>query len=129
MIVTGRRRTGNEVLVTIHQPDGTLAQLPGWMMEEDAAALGVCENPRLPLGCLRGLRLELDACLKSARGDSRREGDEHAPRAAKPFSTRFIRKSRSPGDDGSSRADQVDAADQRASDGSGREPCSDGGRQ
>ena len=43
------------------------------MLEDSAAAMTVCDAPRLTLSCLRGLRLELDACLSSLRGDSRPE--------------------------------------------------------
>jgi hypothetical protein len=31
VIVTGRNRHGDEVALTIRQPDGTLAQLPIWI--------------------------------------------------------------------------------------------------
>ena len=61
--VTSRNRRGNDVAVTIRQPDGTLAQLPIWMTEDSAEAMAVTEIPRLPLAHLRELRLELDACL------------------------------------------------------------------
>ena len=78
VIVTGRNRRGDEVALTIRQPDGTLAQLPIWMTEDRAAAMMVTEIPRLPLACLRELRLELDACLSLLRDESRREGgDKH----------------------------------------------------
>ena len=59
VIVTGRNRHGDEVALIVRQPDGTLAQMPIWMTEDRAAALMVTENPRLPLACLRELRLEL----------------------------------------------------------------------
>ena len=36
VIVTGRNRHGDEVALTIRQPDGTLAQLPIWMTEDRA---------------------------------------------------------------------------------------------
>jgi hypothetical protein len=34
VIVTSRNRRGNDVAVTIRQPDGTLAHLPIWMTED-----------------------------------------------------------------------------------------------
>ena len=77
VIVTGRNRRGNEVALTIRQPDGTLAQLPIWMTEDRAEAMRVTEIPRLPLAHLRELRLELDTWLSLLRDDSRREGDKH----------------------------------------------------
>jgi hypothetical protein len=53
VIVTSRNRRGNDVAVTIRQPDGTLAQLPIWMTEDSAEAMAVTEIPRLPLAHLR----------------------------------------------------------------------------
>src|SRR4029077_3563379 len=70
--VTSRIRRGNDVAVTIRQPDGTLAQLPIWMTEDSAEAMAVTEIPRLPLAHLRELRLELDTCLSLLQDDSRR---------------------------------------------------------
>ena len=69
VIVTSRNRRGNDVAVTIRQPDGTLAQLPIWMTEEPAEAMVVTEISRLPLAHLRELRLELDTCLSSLHDD------------------------------------------------------------
>jgi hypothetical protein len=37
--VTSCNRRGNDVAVTIRQPDGTLAQLPIWMTEDSAEAM------------------------------------------------------------------------------------------
>jgi len=78
VIVTGRNRHGDEVALTVRQPDGTLTQLPIWMTEDRAAAMIVTEVPRLSLACLR----ELDAWQSLLRDASRREGDEHAASAA-----------------------------------------------
>jgi hypothetical protein len=61
VIATGRIRHGDEVALIIRQPDGTLAQLPVWMMEERATGMRVTELPCLSLTCLRELRLELVA--------------------------------------------------------------------
>jgi hypothetical protein len=76
VIVTGRNRHGDEVALTVRQPDGTLTQLPIWMTEDRAAAMIVTEVPRLSLACLRELRLELDALQSLLCDDSPREGDE-----------------------------------------------------
>lgn len=59
--VTGCNRRGDEVALTVRQPDGTLAHLSIWMTEDRAAAMRVTKTPRLTLECLRDLRLELDA--------------------------------------------------------------------
>ena len=45
VIVTGRNRHGDEVALTIRQPEGTLAQLPIWMTENQAEAMMVTEIP------------------------------------------------------------------------------------
>ena len=75
-------------MLTVRQPDGTLAQLPTWMTEDRAAAMRLREAPRLSLVCLRALRLELDARQKSLCGDSRREGGEHETSANEAPPTR-----------------------------------------
>ena len=84
------KRHGGDVLLTIRQLDGTLAQMPSWMLEDSAALMNVRDTPRLTLACLRGLRLELDSRLSSLCGDSRREGDEHATLATDPVATRPV---------------------------------------
>src|SRR3954464_13438585 len=61
VIVTGRNRRGNEIALTVRQPEGALPQMPGWMTGGRAAAMRVREIPRLPLAYLREPRLELDA--------------------------------------------------------------------
>ena len=72
VVATGRRRHAGGAALTIRQADGTLAQLPVWMTEEQAATMAVTEFPRLPLACLRELRLELDACQCLLRDEGRR---------------------------------------------------------
>jgi hypothetical protein len=94
VIVRGRNRHGEEVALTVRQPDGTLAQLPIWMTEDHAAAMMVTQIPRLSLACLRELRLELDAWQSLLRDDPRREGDEHAASAAETWPTRPLRAQR-----------------------------------
>jgi hypothetical protein len=61
VIVTGCRRHRGETSFIVRQPDGTLAAVPAWMMEDGASALALQDVPRLPLSCLRDLRSELDA--------------------------------------------------------------------
>jgi hypothetical protein len=113
----GHNRHGDEVSLTIRQPDGSLAQLPVWMMEERAAAMTMIEGPRLPLGCLRELRRELDACQSLLRDDSRRAGDEHAAPEIKPLPSRpFRARGVSAGPDDSGRPDEADASGEHALD-------------
>jgi hypothetical protein len=66
VVARGRNRHGDEVALTVRQSDGTLAQLPIWMPEDQAAAMKVTQIPRLLLACLRELRLELKACCATA---------------------------------------------------------------
>src|SRR5215471_15426544 len=114
VIVTGRNRHGGEVALTVRQPDGTLAQLPIWMTEDQAAAMMVTQIPRLSLACLHELRLELDAWQSLLRDDPRRKGDEHAASAAETSPTRPLRAQRPTGADSSVRADEAVVASERA---------------
>jgi hypothetical protein len=50
-------------LAVIEQVDGSLAQLPAWMLQEAAAHLELRPEPRFPLEILRSLRAEVDALL------------------------------------------------------------------
>ena len=114
VIVTGRNRHGDEVALTVRQPDGTLAQLPIWMTEDRAAAMMVTKIPRLSLACLRELRLELDAWQSLLRDDSRREGDEHAASTAESSPARPLLARGATGADSSVRADEAVATGERA---------------
>jgi hypothetical protein len=117
VIITGRNRHGDEVALTVRQPDGTLAQLPIWMTEDQAAAMAVTQIPRLALACLRALRLELDAWQSLLRDGSRREGDEHVASTAKSSPTRPLRAQRATGADRSFSEDKAVAAGERPPDG------------
>ena len=114
VVVRGRNRHGDEVALTVRQPDGTLAQLPIWMTEDQAAAMMVMQIPRLSLACLRELGLELDAWQSLLRDGSRREGDEHAASAAETSPTRPLGAQRPTGADSSVRAEEAVAAGERA---------------
>ena len=113
--------------MTIRQPDGTLAQLPIWMMEESAEAMAVTEIPLLPLAHLRELRLELDTCLSLLHGDSRREGDKHDASATKSAPIRPLRTQEATDTDDSVRADEAIATGERALVGNTQCRRSDGG--
>src|SRR5450631_2008284 len=62
-------------LVVIEQLDGSLAQLPAWMLREAAALLGLRPEPRFPLEVLRSLRFEVDALLGFLPSESDLEED------------------------------------------------------
>jgi hypothetical protein len=63
----------------VRQPDGTLAHVPCWMMQEAAAHHVVCPEPLLALAKLRDLRIEIDALLVLLRSDPKTEkGQEDA---------------------------------------------------
>src|SRR4029077_16011140 len=64
-------------LVSIPQPDGSVACIPAWMTHESAAAPAVCVDPCLSLDVLRALRAEVDGLLGSLRSDSRMEVAKH----------------------------------------------------
>jgi len=125
--VTSCNRRGNDVAVTIRQPDGTLAQLPIWMMEDTAEAMAVTEIPRLPLAHLRELRLELDTCLSLLQDDSRREGDKHDASATKSAPIRPLRAQEATDTDDSVGADEAIATRERALVGNTQCRRSDGG--
>jgi hypothetical protein len=117
VLVVGRNRHRDEVALTIRQPDGSLAQLPIWMVEERAAAMTMTERPRLPLACLHELRRELDACQSLLRDGSRRAGDEHAaPEIEPPPSRPFRAGGESAGPDCSGRPDETVISGEHAPD-------------
>ena len=129
VIVTSRNCRGNDVAVTIRQPDGTLAQMPIWMTEDSAEAMGVTEVPRLPLVHLRELRLELDTCLSLLHDDSRREGDKHDASATISAPIRPLRAQDANGTDDSVRAGEAIATGERTLVGNTQCRRSDGGRR
>ncbi len=122
VVVTGRRRHGDGAALTIRQPDGSLAQLPVWMTEDQAAAMAVAEFPRLPLACLRELRLDLDACQSSLRDEGRRPGagDKHTASATERPPTRPPRARGPTNAGGGRRAGGAVSAGGRAPDGGPR---------
>src|SRR3954470_13352926 len=129
VIVTGRNRRGDEVALTVRQPDGTLAQMPIWMTEDRAATMIVREIPRLPLACLRELRRELDAWQSLLRDEPRRAGDKHAASAAESLPTRPLLTQGSTGADSSIRSGEAVATGERALGGNvGRHRCGGGER-
>ncbi len=69
-----RHRDGLHVVV--EQPDGTLMQLPAWMLNAGAADLRFVESPLLPLPVLRELRRLIGDGLPSSAAPSA-EGDKN----------------------------------------------------
>jgi hypothetical protein len=76
MVAIKRRlsRYGVDLFV-IEQADGSLAQLPAWMLQEAAALLELRPEPRFPLEILRSLRAEVDALLGFLPSESELEKD------------------------------------------------------
>jgi len=70
VLVIRRHRLRDSEVFVVHQPDGTLAQIPCWMMSESAARHELRAEPRIPLEHLRNLRIELDCVLHSLRPES-----------------------------------------------------------
>ncbi|MGO9769293.1 MAG: hypothetical protein ACLPSW_07000 [Roseiarcus sp.] len=62
-------------MVVIEQADGSLTQLPEWMLREAAALLGLRPEPCFPLEVLRSLRAEVDALLGFLPSESDLEKD------------------------------------------------------
>src|SRR5690349_24942424 len=70
-------------MLVVQQPDGTLAQVPAWMTTAAAGNAVIRQEPRLPLGVLRELRLGVDAALSllSERDNGGRHGTSGSTRA------------------------------------------------
>ena len=77
--VSGRNSFRGVGMLVVRQPDGTLAHLPEWMSQPEAALLSITdEMPRLSVLVLAGLRATLDAVLASATTARRMEHDTAA---------------------------------------------------
>ncbi|WP_456777379.1 hypothetical protein [Bradyrhizobium sp. USDA 3315] len=128
MSVVGRQRHGGADHFVIRQPDTTLALLPAWMTQVDAArSASLIAHPRFAPGALMALRALVDSLLGFADGDSpRREGAGHGKRSK--LSTRSIRTAV----EGRALTDrctnETATAAARPSDGSGEHGCDDRGR-
>ena len=95
-------------MFVIRQPDGTLAHVPCWMMQEAAACHVLCSEPLLPLPHLRDLRIEIDALLDFLRSNSTTEkGQDDAHRD--PSAKRSVRGGGT-ADDPVIRSEKPDAA-------------------
>jgi len=117
VIVTGRQRYRGETAYIIRQPDGTLAAVPAWMMDDSAGAMKMGSAPRLPLSSLRDLRCELDACLSLLGDDSRREGGKHGAQEGQSPPSGSVRRGGTADADATRKAPAARAADRRASGG------------
>lgn len=95
VVVRRHRFQGVDVFI-VHQPDGTLAHVPCWMMSEAAAHHEIRAEPRLPLESLRDLRVEIDSLLDFLRSDSKTEEGVDEARVCGEAS-RSVRGRQSPG--------------------------------
>ena len=117
--VVGRQHHGGAEHFVIRQPDTTLALLPAWMTQPDAAgSAALVAHPRLPPGALAALRALVDTLLVSSDGDSpRRKGAGHGiPPGSSTGSVQAAVKSR---DTAGRRPDKAATAVVGAADGSG----------
>ena len=63
MLILRRYAYRGAELVVIPQPDGSIACIPEWMVEQPAGHFKLSAEPRFPLETLRFLRAEIDALL------------------------------------------------------------------
>ncbi|MCK1569490.1 hypothetical protein IVB08_37280 [Bradyrhizobium sp. 173] len=68
--VEQRKRFAGEDYLVVVQPDGTLALIPAWMIEETARSTAITKSPYLSVDRLVELRVRLDALLASSDGES-----------------------------------------------------------
>jgi hypothetical protein len=72
-------RGGIEYFV-VHQPDGSFACLPAWMMQPSASRFEICDKPNFSLDILRSLRAQVDDLLGFLLSESKTErADNDAP--------------------------------------------------
>ena len=65
-VIVRRQLVTNRVrMAVILQPDGSLALLPAWMLDESAARFTIRESPTFSLAFLLSLRAKIDALLAS----------------------------------------------------------------
>jgi hypothetical protein len=55
----------------VHQPDGSFACLPAWMLEPAAARFEISAEPHFSVDILRALRREIDALLGFLSAESK----------------------------------------------------------
>src|SRR5262245_2507596 len=78
VIVRRRLVTNNVAMAVILQPDGSLAFLPAWMLDESAARFTIHQSPTFSVPFLQSLRAEIDALLTSLPSDSKAGDDGSA---------------------------------------------------
>jgi hypothetical protein len=83
MPIIGRSTHYGLDVVVVRQPDGTSAHIPAWMTNPEAKELGVRDQPRLPLICLRNLRAAVGVILGALgnQSDSGNGGTNVTPKA------------------------------------------------
>src|SRR6202140_5354570 len=100
-------------LVTIPQPDGSVACIPAWMTHESSAHHQLCIEPGFSLDVLRSLRSEIDALLSFLPSDSKVE-KAHDDEEVRRCPTRSIRSGRAACRPGASAEDPSCGADRSA---------------
>src|SRR5262245_3205380 len=78
VIVRRRLVTNNVAMAVILQPDGSLAFLPAWMLDESAARFTIHQSPTFSVPFLQSLRAEIDALLACLPSDSKAGDDGNA---------------------------------------------------
>jgi hypothetical protein len=61
----------------VHQPDGSFACLPAWMLEPAASRFEIGNEPHFSVDILRALRREIDALLGFLRAESKPKETSH----------------------------------------------------
>ncbi|MGB8398900.1 hypothetical protein, partial [Bradyrhizobium sp.] len=79
-VLVRRRLLNHDVEhVVIVQPDGSLAHLPAWMLNEAAARFTISDAPRFPVEILLSMRVAIDALLTSLSSESTMETEGYEP--------------------------------------------------
>src|SRR6516162_3306470 len=84
---------GGTLYFVVHQPDGSFACLPAWMMHPSASRFEICDKPNFSLDILRSLHAQVDDLLGFLPSESETErADNDAPIRKSP--ARPVRRGR-----------------------------------
>jgi hypothetical protein len=72
-----RLERGGVEFVVVHQPDGSFACLPAWMMQPAASRFEIGTEPHFSVDILRALRREIDALLGFLSAESKPGEADH----------------------------------------------------
>src|ERR1700730_6769298 len=73
VLIRRRLERGGIAYFVVHQPDGSLACLPAWMMQPSASRFEICDKPNFSLDILRSLRAQVDDLLGFLLSESKTE--------------------------------------------------------